>query len=80
LVTLSNGKTLLVAQQKSGVVWAIDPDKNGQIVWSKKMGRGGPVQFGQAVADQVGYFGAPDGTITDEFGGLWRFSSQRVCS
>ena len=32
-------QSLSIAGQKSGVVWALNPD-NGQLVWSNKVGRG----------------------------------------
>jgi polyvinyl alcohol dehydrogenase (cytochrome) len=54
LATLSNGRRILVAGQKSGVVTAVDPDHGGQIVWQKRVGNGstlGGVQWGVA-ADQ----------------------------
>ena len=43
LVTLPSGKRLLVASQKSAVVTALDPDKQGEIVWQTKIGQGGPL-------------------------------------
>src|SRR5262249_23022892 len=33
LKTLPNGRSLLVAGQKSGIVWAHDPDNKGAVVW-----------------------------------------------
>jgi len=36
-----DGRDLLVVGQKSGTVWALDPDKNGALVWSRKIGSGG---------------------------------------
>src|SRR6202042_1174526 len=33
LASLSNGRRILVAGQKSGVVTALDPDHGGEIVW-----------------------------------------------
>jgi polyvinyl alcohol dehydrogenase (cytochrome) len=52
LTTLPNGKRLLLAGQKSGVVHALDPDNNGAIVWQTRVGHGGTmggVQWGSAV-------------------------------
>jgi polyvinyl alcohol dehydrogenase (cytochrome) len=52
LTTLPNGRRLLLAGQKSAVVHALDPDKNGEIVWQVTIGRGGTaggVQWGSAV-------------------------------
>ena len=41
LVTLPDGKRLLLAGQKSGVVHALDPDRGGMKVWERRIGRGG---------------------------------------
>ncbi len=54
LVTLPSGKRELVAGQKSGVVHAIDPDNQGEVIWQTRIGHGGSmggVQWGSA-ADQ----------------------------
>jgi len=54
LVTLVNGRRALVAGQKSGVVHAVDPDREGAILWQTRVGKGGingGVQWGSA-ADQ----------------------------
>ena len=54
LAALPDGKRILVAGQKSGVVTAIDPDQGGAIVWQKRVGDGGVlggVEWGVA-ADQ----------------------------
>ena len=51
LVTLAGGRRLLLAGQKSGIVHALDPDKNGEVVWQTRVGRGGTmggVQWGTA--------------------------------
>jgi polyvinyl alcohol dehydrogenase (cytochrome) len=37
----SDGRDLLVVGQKSGTIWALDPDKNGELVWSTTIGSGG---------------------------------------
>jgi polyvinyl alcohol dehydrogenase (cytochrome) len=58
LVTLSNGRRALVAGQKSGVVHAIDPDKQGEVLWQNRVGKGGingGVQWGSA-ADQTNVY------------------------
>jgi polyvinyl alcohol dehydrogenase (cytochrome) len=41
LVSLPGGKRLLLVGQKSGVMWALDPDAQGNIVWQKRIGKGG---------------------------------------
>ena len=51
LVTLTTGKRVLVAGQKSGMVHAIDPDEQGKILWQSRAGTGGTlggVQWGSA--------------------------------
>ena len=51
LVNLPNGRRALVAGQKSGVVHALDPDRDGQILWQQRVGKGGVnggVQWGSA--------------------------------
>ncbi|HSN70164.1 MAG TPA: PQQ-binding-like beta-propeller repeat protein [Steroidobacteraceae bacterium] len=52
LTTLPDGQRLLLAGQKSGEVLALDPDRNGTILWRRKIGRGGiqgGVHFGMAL-------------------------------
>ena len=41
LKTLPGGKQLVLAGQKSGVVFAFDPDNKGKIVWKVRLGQGG---------------------------------------
>jgi polyvinyl alcohol dehydrogenase (cytochrome) len=51
LLTLPSGKRALLISQKSGVASALDPDRNGQILWQTKVGRGGRlggIQWGSA--------------------------------
>jgi polyvinyl alcohol dehydrogenase (cytochrome) len=51
LERLENGRELLLAGQKSGLVYALDPDKKGEIVWQARVGKGGVnggVQWGMA--------------------------------
>lgn len=65
LVTLANGKRALVAGQKSGVVHAVDPDQQGELLWQTKVGEGGwmgGVQWGSAVDDRNIYVAVSDFT------------------
>lgn len=55
LVTLPNGKDLLIAGQKSGMAWAHDPDKKGALVWKSDISRG-QIVFGGAADQQYAYF------------------------
>ena len=51
LTRAPNGRELLLAGQKSGIVWALDPANKGDIVWQARVGKGGTnggVQWGMA--------------------------------
>ena len=68
LKTLPNGKTILVAGQKSGNVWAHDPDQKGAVIWktalvSNTSEFGGKIVWGGAADDQNVYFGLGPGGI-----------------
>jgi polyvinyl alcohol dehydrogenase (cytochrome) len=41
LVQLPNGHRALLVGQKSGMVYAVDPDRKGQILWQARAGKGG---------------------------------------
>jgi len=41
LVSLGGGRRALIAGQKSGMVHAIDPDRQGEILWQRRVGQGG---------------------------------------
>ena len=61
LRTLPDGRTLIVIGQKDGHAWAIDPDRNGAVVWSRQVGLGidnggGAIMWGSAADDRFGYF------------------------
>jgi len=63
LRTLPNGKQVILAGQKSGVVYALDPDKQGKILWQVKAGEGGAlggVEWGHAADDQNVYVAISD--------------------
>jgi polyvinyl alcohol dehydrogenase (cytochrome) len=67
LATTSEGKDLVLAGQKSGEVFALDPDDGGKIVWRSKLGRGGiqgGVHFGMAVDGDTLYV-----PMSDFYGG-----------
>lgn len=51
LMTLANGQRVLIAMQKSGMVYALDPDRGGAQLWQRQVGHGsklGGVQWGGA--------------------------------
>jgi len=75
LRTMPNGRSLLIAGQKSGAVWAVDPDNLGELVWQRKVGRGsalGGLEWGSAADDAVGYFPVADAQFgAGQAGGLF---------
>lgn len=58
LVTRPDGKEILVAGQKSGMVWALDPDNDGALLWSTAVGKGsalGGIHWGMASDGRYAY-------------------------
>jgi len=57
-----NGRQLIVIPQKSGMVYALDPDKQGAVVWQTRIGQGSGLggAWGGALDGQNGYFGVGD--------------------
>lgn len=63
LVKLASGKRVLIAGQKSGVVHALDPDREGAIVWQTRIGAGsalGGIQWGSATDGKNVYSAVSD--------------------
>jgi polyvinyl alcohol dehydrogenase (cytochrome) len=63
LRTLPNGKQVLLAGQKSGAVFALDPDNRGKILWQQKVGEGsalGGVEWGFAADNENAYIAISD--------------------
>jgi polyvinyl alcohol dehydrogenase (cytochrome) len=63
LVQLGSGKRALVIGQKSGMVYAIDPDAQGEILWQTRAGAGGLLggsQWGSAADDKRFYVAISD--------------------
>jgi polyvinyl alcohol dehydrogenase (cytochrome) len=72
LVKLPNNRDVLVAGQKSGVGWALDPDNRGAVLWQYRAGKGsalGGMEFGSAVDAEQAYFAVSD-TLGPAPGGL----------
>ena len=66
LRTLPDGHRVLVAGQKSGMVWGHDPDQNGKLLWKVQLVDKlalGMITFGGAADDQNAYFGLRSGGI-----------------
>lgn len=67
LLVRVNGRELLLAGQKSGHVWAFDPEKNGEVVWQTRVGQGGingGVQWGMASDGQRVFAATSDVVVT----------------
>lgn len=63
LRTLPNGRSILALGQKSGVAWGLDPDREGAVVWQKRLGQGsalGGMEWGSAADEQNAYFPIAD--------------------
>lgn len=58
LLDLGDGRDTLVAGHKNGTVFGLDPDNQGEVRWSTRLGRGsiqGGVHFGMAAAGSQVY-------------------------
>lgn len=63
LVELDGGQRLLLGGQKTGVMHAIDPDKNGAVVWKTRVGKGGilgGIEWGSATDGKAVYVAVSD--------------------
>ena len=63
LVELGSGRRALIAGQKSGIVYALDPDKQGELLWQRRVGHGGTaggVQWGSAADAKNVYVAVSD--------------------
>jgi polyvinyl alcohol dehydrogenase (cytochrome) len=64
---LPDGKRVLLAGQKSGVVYAIDPDNGGKLLWEQRAGKGGlagGIQWGPAADNELMYVAVSDIGLT----------------
>ena len=72
MLVRTGGRDLIVIGQKSGIGFALDPEKNGDIVWQYRAGRGGAlggIEWGSAVDAERAYFAVSDITLPQP-GGL----------
>jgi polyvinyl alcohol dehydrogenase (cytochrome) len=63
LADLPNGKRALIAGQKSGIVYALDPDREGELIWQVRLGQGGVlggIEWGPAADDKNAYVALSD--------------------
>lgn len=68
LKSLPNGKSILIAGQKSGNVWAHDPDRKGAVIWktavfSTPPKPSGQIVWGGSADNRDAYFGLASGGI-----------------
>jgi len=75
LRVLPGGRRLLVVGQKSGVVYALDPDRKGEILWQARVSKGGAlggVMWGSAADGRFVYVAVSDVMgPPEEAGGLF---------
>ena len=71
LARRTNGSDILIVQQKSGMAYALDPDKQGALVWSYRTSPGGGLggQWGAAADGRQAYFSV-NGTSGKTPGGM----------
>jgi polyvinyl alcohol dehydrogenase (cytochrome) len=63
LRTLPGGRRVLTLGQKSGVVYGLDPDNEGKILWQVRVGKGGElggIEWGSAADEQNVYVPVSD--------------------
>ena len=61
--TLSNGQDIIVAATKGAVVFGLDPDNNGAVLWETRVGRGSPlggVHWGMSFLGDMVYVAVSD--------------------
>jgi polyvinyl alcohol dehydrogenase (cytochrome) len=63
LATLPRGRRAIIVGQKSGIAWALDPAKRGEVIWQYRAGAGGAlggIEWGSAVDAEHAYFAVSD--------------------
>ena len=63
LKSLSADEDVLLLAQKSGIVYALDPERRGKLLWKSRLGRGGPlggIEWGGAADNRDAYFPISD--------------------
>lgn len=66
LVRVKGGKDLILAGQKSGVLYALDPDNKGAVVWEIRLGEGGSfggILWGMATDGERAYVAIADWNV-----------------
>ena len=60
---LPGGKRILVCGQKSGILWGLDPDAKGKVLWQVRLGQGGAlggIEWGDAADTEYAYAAVSD--------------------
>jgi polyvinyl alcohol dehydrogenase (cytochrome) len=73
LRNLPGGKRILVIGQKSGVLWGLDPDNRGKVLWQYRAGKGGAlggIEWGSAADETQAYAPVSDRHLPADAGGL----------
>lgn len=71
LVDAGEGREILLAGAKSGTLTAVDPDRNGALLWRTQVGRGslqGGIHFGMSAEGQAVYVPIYDSKTTPHAG------------
>jgi polyvinyl alcohol dehydrogenase (cytochrome) len=60
---LPGGKRILVCGQKSAILWGLDPDDKGKVLWQARLGQGGAlggIEWGDAADSENAYAAVSD--------------------
>lgn len=79
LRTLPGGRRILVAGQKSGFVYGLDPDEGGKLLWQVRTGHGsalGGIEWGMAADSEYVYVANSDAGVRE--GGLPGLTALRI--
>jgi len=74
----AGGRDVILAGQKSGSLWALDPDDNGRVLWHREFGKGSPIggihwgiaYDGERVFAPIHHFPGPDGKDPNQTPGM----------
>ena len=72
LKVLSNGRHILLLSQKSGMVYALDADHRGGLLWKKRIAHGGPlggIEWGGAIDGDYAFYPISDYDFDHPLGG-----------
>lgn len=79
LRSLPGGRRVLLAAQKSGVVYGLNPDQEGKVIWAARIGKGGAlggIEWGGAASPKRAFFPLSDWNGDDPNAGGGLFALQ----